>query len=128
MSKQFKPTGYNSASPYFIVYEADRFVDLMQRIFDVKKLRFYRNPDGSIMHGEFQIDDSVIMLGNASDQYPPVPMIMHVYVSDVDATFKKAIDAGCEVIETPSVREGDPDKRGTFKDFGGNLWSIGTQC
>mgnify|MGYP001164245165 CR=1 FL=1 len=128
MLKPFKPTGYNSLSPYFIVYEADRFVELMQRIFNAKELRFYRNPHGSIMHAELQIDDSVIMLGNASDQFPPVPMVLHVYVPNVDATFQKAIDAGCEVIETPSVREGDPDKRGTFKDFGGNLWSIGTQC
>lgn len=52
---------------------------------------------------------------------------MHVYVSDVDTVFQKAIDAGCEIIEKPKGREGDPDRRATFKDFADNLWSVGTQ-
>lgn len=127
MKNNFKPEGYNSVSPYFIVEEADRFIDLMKKIFDAKPLREYRMPDGSIMHAEIQIDDSVIMLGNASEKYPPVTLVMHVYVADVDETFKKAIDAGCDIVETPKEREGDPDRRATFKDFAGNLWSVGTQ-
>jgi hypothetical protein len=45
----------------------------------------------------------------------------------VDEIFEKAVKAGCEIIERPKVREGDPDRRATFKDFAGNLWSVGTQ-
>lgn len=127
MSTNFKPTGYNSVSPYFIVDGADRFIDLMKHIFNAKELREYRMPDGTIMHAEIQIDDSVIMLGNSSEKFPPVPIVMHVYVSNVDEVFKKAIDAGCEIIEAPKERDGDPDRRATFKDFAGNMWSIGTQ-
>jgi PhnB protein len=127
MNKTFKPDGYNSVSPYFIVDGADRFIQLMKQIFDANMLREYRLPDGSVMHAELQIDDSVIMLGNASDQFPPVPIVMHVYVPDVDATYKKAIEAGCEVVEPPTEKEGDPDRRATFKDFAGNMWSVGTQ-
>jgi len=52
---------------------------------------------------------------------------MHVYVPNVDETFDKAIKADCEIIEQPKQREGDPDRRATFKDFAGNMWSIGTQ-
>ncbi len=125
--KSFKPTGYNSASPYFIVNGAQRFIDLMKEIFDAKELRRYDMPDGSIMHAEIQLDDSVIMLGDSSERFAPVPIVMHVYVPDVDATFKKAVDAGCEIVEAPKVQEGDPDKRATFKDFAGNMWSVGTQ-
>lgn len=127
MSTNFKPSGYNSVSPYFIVDGADRFIDLMKYIFNAKELREYRMSDGTIMHAEIQIDDSVIMLGNSSEKYPPVPIIMHVYVSHMDEVFKKAIDAGCEIIEEPKERDGDPDRRATFKDFAGNMWSIGTQ-
>jgi PhnB protein len=123
----FKPTGYNSVSPYFIVNGAQRFIDLMKTIFDVKELRRYNMPDGSIMHAEIQIDDSVIMLGDSSDKFPPVPVVTHVYVRDIDQTIKRAIDAGCEVVEKPKEQDGDPDRRGTFKDFAGNMWSIGTQ-
>lgn len=127
MNKNFKPKGYNSVSPYFIVNGADRFIDLMKQIFDAKKLREYRMPDGTIMHAEIQIDDSVIMIGESSEKYPPVPIVIHVYVSDVDTVFQKAIDAGCEVVEPPKEQENDPDRRATFKDFAGNWWSVGTQ-
>ncbi|MBW3470258.1 VOC family protein [Arthrospiribacter ruber] len=123
----YKPTGYNSVSPYFIIEDADRFVALMKKVFDAKALREYQNPDGSIMHAELQIDDSVIMLGNASERFPAVPIVMHVYVPDVDQTWEKALAAGCESVEPPKEREDDPDRRATFKDYGGNMWSIGTQ-
>lgn len=127
MSTQFKPAGYNSASPYFIVNGAQKLIDLLKTIFDAKELRRYDNPDGTIMHAEIQIDDSVIMLGDSSDKFPPVPLVMHVYVPDVDETFEKAIQAGCEIVGYPKKGENDPDRRATFRDFGGNMWSVGTQ-
>ena len=127
MEKQFKPIGYNSVSPYFIVNGGQKFIDLMKEIFNAKELRRNDMPDGSIMHAEIQIDDSVIMIGDSSEKFPPVQIVMHVYVPNVDETFQKAVDAGCEIVEQPTEREGDPDKRGTFKDFAGNMWSVGTQ-
>jgi PhnB protein len=127
MSIDYKPNNYNSVSPYFIVRGAQKFIDLMIKVFNAKELRRYDNPDGTIMHAEIQIDDSVLMLGDASDKFPPVPLVMHVYVPNVDDIFNKAINAGCEIIEQPKEREGDPDRRATFKDFAGNMWSVGTQ-
>ncbi|WP_209331082.1 VOC family protein [Lunatimonas salinarum] len=123
----YKPAGYNSASPYFILEDADRSVALMQQIFDAKMLREYRRPDGNIMHAELQIDDSVIMLSNASERFPPVPIVMHVYVPDVDKIWEKVLAAGCEAVEPPKERGDDSDRRATFKDYAGNMWSIGTQ-
>lgn len=127
MKKQFKPIGYNSISPYFIVNGAQKFIDLVKEIFNAKELRRYDMSDGSIMHAEIQIDDSVIMIGDSSEKFPPVQIVMHVYVPNVDEIFQKAIDAGCEIVEQPKEREGDPDRRATFKDFAGNMWSVGTQ-
>lgn len=127
MIKPFKPTGYNSVSPYFIVKGAQQLIDLLKTIFNAKELRRYDNPDGTIMHAEIQIDDSVIMLGDSSDKYPPVTVVMHVFVADVDHIMDKAKEAGCQITEQPKTRDGDPDRRGTFIDFAGNMWSIGTQ-
>lgn len=76
---------------------------------------------------KYKVDDSVLMLGDSSERYPPVPLVMHVYVPDVDETFERAIRAVCEIIERPKEREGDPDRRATFKDFAGNMWSDGAQ-
>lgn len=127
MDKIFKPTGYNSVSPYLVVKGAQKMIDLLKLIFDAKELRRYDMPDGSIMHAEVQVDDSVIMMGDASDVFPANKHLIHVYVPNVDEVYKKAISAGCEPLESPKEREGDPDRRGSFKDFAGNTWSIGTQ-
>ena len=127
MDINYKPSGYNSVSPYFIVNGAQKLIDLLKTIFDARELRRYNMPDGTIMHAEVKIDDSVIMLGDASDKYPPIQIVIHVYVANVDEIFGKAIAAGCEIVEKPKQQENDPDKRGTFKDFAGNIWSIGTQ-
>src|SRR5687768_9345318 len=113
----FKPQGYNSLSPYFIVNGAQKLADLLILIFGAKELRKYPLPDGSIMHMEMQIDDSVIMLGDSSDRLPPIQQIVHVYVPDVDAVFTKAIEAGCMIVEAPKENKDDPDRRGTFRDF-----------
>nr|HMU05945.1 hypothetical protein [Saprospiraceae bacterium] len=69
MNADFKPAGYNSASPYFIVDEAQKLIDFLVYVFDAKQLRRYDRNDGSIMHAELKIDDSVIMLSNATNDY-----------------------------------------------------------
>lgn len=123
----FKPENYNSLSPYFVVDGALKFVDLLDEIFEVEELRTYEDENEEILHGEIRIEDTVIMVANSNDEYPPNQMLVHVYVQDVDATYKKAIDAGCEPLQEPKVSDADTDKRGMFKDFAGNTWAIATQ-
>lgn len=127
MDKNFKPAEYNSVSPYFIVDGAQQLIELLQDVFNARELRRFSRPDGKIMHAEIQVDDSIIMLADSSDQYPAITLVMHVYVPNADETFEKAINAGCSIVEKPKNNEGDPDRRGTFKDFAGNMWSVGTQ-
>ena len=127
MAATFKPSGYNSVSPYFIVNGAQKMIDLLKTIFNVQELRRYNLPDGTIMHVEVKLDDSVIMIADSNEQYPPNQILVHIYVADAMATYNKAIAAGCESIEKPTRREGDSDMRGMFKDFQGNMWAVGTQ-
>jgi PhnB protein len=122
----FKPAGYNSLSPYFIVKDAPRFVRLMTDLFGAIELRRYELPDGKIMHLELKLDDSVIMLSEATAEYPANEFLMHFYVPDVNATYKRALELGCEGLQEP-IQKGDPDLRGMFRDFNGNVWSVGTQ-
>ncbi|MFN8255716.1 MAG: VOC family protein [Bacteroidales bacterium] len=127
MNKQFKPDGYNSVSPYIMVDDPKRFMDMLLQIFDAKEMRKFVRADGSIMHAEIQVDDSIIMLAEANDKYPSYQLWLHIYVQDVDAVFDKAVRYGCEVVERPVQKDGDHDRRGTFKDFAGNYWAVGTQ-
>lgn len=66
MDNHFKPTGYNSVWPYFVVNGAQKSIDLLKQIFDAKELKRYDMPDETIMHAEIRIDDSVIMIGDSS--------------------------------------------------------------
>ncbi len=125
MHPSFKPAGYNSVSPYFIVDDARLLIDLLKEIFGAKELRRFDRADGKIMHAEVMLDDSVIMLSDATSTYPAIKAVMHVYSSNVDATIARAKAAGCHIEEPVQQREGDPDRRGTFIDCCGNMWSVG---
>lgn len=123
----FKPENYNSLSPYLIVNGAQRLADLLKTVFNATELRKYNREDGSVMHMEVLIDDSVVMISDATADYPGQKTMLHLYVPDVMATFKLAIENGCELIEEPVNKNGDPDKRGSFYDFAGNYWAVSTQ-
>jgi len=56
MEKGYKPSGYNSLSPYFVVVGAQKMVDLLTELFDAKVLRNCDTPEGSLKHVEVLID------------------------------------------------------------------------
>jgi PhnB protein len=125
--KPYKPENYNSLSPYLIVDDAQKLVDLLTAVFDAKTLRRFAHENGKIAHIELQLDDTVIMISDSTENYHAEKTMMHMYVPDVFKTFEKAVEHGCEIIEKPIRNDGDPDTRGSFYDCAGNYWAIGTQ-
>jgi uncharacterized glyoxalase superfamily protein PhnB len=123
----WKPDGYNAVSPYLITENAQAVIDFLVEALGATELRRFDMPDGSIMHAEVRVDDTVVMLGQAGPDWPAVPSHMHVYVPDVDAAYRAALAAGAESAQEPSQREGDQDRRGGVRDPGGNTWWLGTQ-
>jgi uncharacterized glyoxalase superfamily protein PhnB len=83
--------------------------------------------DGSIMHAEVKIDDTVIMLADAGGDYPAFPAWLHVYVPDIDNSYRYALEVGAESVQEPERKKGDADRRGGVKDPSGNTWWIATQ-
>ncbi len=125
--KPYKPEGYSSVSAYLVADGAQRVIDFLKRAFDAKETRRYDNPDGTIMHAEVRIDDTVVMIADGGGSWPPFPIWLHVYVPDVDAAYRRALDAGGVSVEVPKQKAGDPDKRGGVKDPAGNTWWLATQ-
>lgn len=123
----YKPGNYNSLSPYLIADNAVELVNQLVAVFNATVLRRYDRPDGSIMHIELQLDDSVIMLSNSTAEYAANKTMLHFYVPDVLATYRRAIENGCTAISEPVNQPGDPDTRGSFYDTAGNHWSVSTQ-
>jgi hypothetical protein len=66
MRVSYKPANYNSVSPYLIVQGAQKMVDLLKELFGATVLRRYDHPDGTVLHMEMRLDDSVIMLADSN--------------------------------------------------------------
>ncbi len=127
MSTRWMPDGYSTVSPYLIVPDADGVIAFMERALGATQVRRFDKPDGTLLHGEMRIGDSVIMLGQANEHWPAAPAHIHVYVEDVDATYRRALAAGGEAVQEPKQNEGDTDRRGGVRDPGGTTWWVATQ-
>lgn len=126
MNRSYKPDSYNSVSPYLIVSGADATIDFLEAVFGAVELRRFPGEAGKIMHAEVRIDDTVVMLADGVEGWPPVPSHVHVYVRDVDEVYQRALAAGAASVQEPVQKE-DEDKRGGVKDAGGTTWWIATK-
>ena len=111
MAASYKPEGYSTVSPYLIAAGAQAVIDFLKKAFGARELRRYDMPDGSIMHAEVRIGDTVVMIGDAGEHWPAVPAHLHVYVDSVDETYRRALDAGGVSVQPPQQKGQDPDRR-----------------
>ncbi|HUI28586.1 MAG TPA: VOC family protein [Candidatus Acidoferrales bacterium] len=126
MNTPYKPKGYNTVSPYLVLDGAARTIEFLVKVFDAVSLRQVPGPDGKLMHAEVRVGDSVIMMTDGGEGWPPVPSQVHIYVEDVDVTYERALRAGAISVQEP-VKRGDENKRGAVKDAGGTTWWIATK-
>lgn len=122
----YKPESYSTVSPYLIVDGAGGTIDFLRNIFGAVELRRFADDSGKIVHAEVRIEDTVVMIADGVESWPPIPSHVHVYVSDVDATYLRALEAGATSVQEP-VKKEDEDKRGGVKDAGGTTWWIATR-
>lgn len=112
-------------SPYVMTRGAGALIDFLQQIFGAEVLMSLPREDGSVLHASVRIGDSIVMLADATAEFPAFPVWLHVYVPDVDETYTKALAAGATSAQEPSEK-GDGDRRGGFTDASGNTWWIAT--
>lgn len=119
----YKPNGYTSVAPYLVVADAERTLAFAAEVFGGETLRVFRDGDDRIVHAESRIDDTVVMIG----QMPGGPAAhVHVYVTDVDATYERALAAGAVAVEAPASKP-EGDRRGGVRDPNGTTWWLGRQ-
>lgn len=127
MPHPYKPDGYPSLAPYIMTDQAQRVIEFAKTAFNAVEVRRFESPNGGVMHAELRIDDSMIMLSDATPDFPGFPIWIHLYVVDVDATYTRAIAAGGRSVQEPAQKPNDPDRRGGVADPAGNTWWISTQ-
>ncbi len=126
------PDGYPQVTPYLCIDGAAEAIEFYGKVFGATQ-RGDRMPapGGKVGHAELQLGDSVIML---SDEFPDMnmrspkavggtPIVMSVYVEDVDAVFERAVQAGAATLR-PVEDQFYGDRSGQFEDPFGHRWSV----
>ena len=128
------PQGYHTVTPYLTVRGGVRAMDFYTRAFGARELMRMEGPGGVLTHAELKIGDSIVML---SDEIPGMSSCkaptslggttvqLFLYVPDVDAAFKRAVDAGCKILmELTDMFWGA--RYGKLEDPLGNQWGLAT--
>jgi PhnB protein len=132
MTKTPSPSDYR-ATPYIICDDAAKAIEWYVTVFGAEEMISLKDPSGKVMHAEVRVGDAPIMI---ADEFPEMgykspktlggsPVAMYLYVDDVDATFKKAIENGAEAIKQVED-EFDGDRRGSITDPFGRNWYLAT--
>jgi len=119
------PDGFHTVTPYLTVQGVAKLLDFVQEAFDAKQIERMPGPNGTVAHALVQIGDSKVMMGEAMGQHSPMPATLYLYVTDCDATYKRAMQAGATSVMEPADQFYG-DRNGAVKDPSGNMWSIAT--
>ena len=119
------PEGYHSITPYLMVANAARLIDFLKQAFGGVETERVPRPDGGIMHAEVRIGDSPMMMGEPPDG-KTAPAALYLYVTDVDATYERALAAGGTAVSAPA-NQFYGDRHGAVTDPAGNTWWIATR-
>jgi PhnB protein len=127
------PDGYHTATPTLTVDDGARALEFYTKALGAKERMRSLGPGGKIMHAEFEVGDSAIML---SDEMPGMGSRspkslggtaggLWLYVPDTDAVYQRAIAAGATSVSAPmDMFWGDRHAR--IRDPFGHEWSIAT--
>lgn len=126
------PPGYEGATPYICVKGAAEAIEFYKKAFGAVELFRIGGPD-SIGHAEIRIGGATIML---ADEYPDMgflspktiggtPVLIYIYVPDVDAFAKQAEAAGAKVLR-PLQDQFYGDRSVSLEDPWGHRWGFAT--
>lgn len=121
----FVRPGFNNIAPYILVKGAARFIDFLKSAFEAAERVRVPRPDGSVMHCELGVGNSVLELADADGQHRARAATVHLYVADADAAFGRALRAGASSVEVVADQPWG-DRQGCVRDEFGNVWRIAT--
>jgi PhnB protein len=119
------PEGFHTVTPHLTVQGTSKLVDFLKQAFEAQELFRLAHPDGTLMHAEVKIGDSIVMMGEARGEWKPMPGSLYVYVNDADGVYKRALQAGA----TSTMEPADQfygDRTAGVQDPSGNQWMIAT--
>ena len=123
MGIQTVPDGFHPITPYLVVMDPAALIDFLKDAFGAEEMHRTTRSDGGVMHAQVKIGDSMLMMGGATPEWPPLPAGIYLYVEDADQIYARAIAAGA----VPEMEPMDAfwgDRMGGVRDASGNFWWI----
>lgn len=119
------PDGYHTITPYLVCERLSELIDFLKVAFCAIEIERHLSKSGRVMHAEIKIGDSIIMMGEAMEGFPPVQTSLYFYVEDTDLVYNKAIKAGGISLMEPA-NQFYGDRNAGVQDPSGNKWWIAT--
>lgn len=127
------PQGMSTLTPHLICRGAAEAMDFYVKAFGAVDLARLPGPDGRLMHGMVRIGDSHVFLMDEAPEWGSLgpqslngtPIVLHLYVADVDAAFAQAVAAGAKAVMPPTDMFWG-DRYSQVDDPFGHRWSIAT--
>ncbi len=119
------PRELRSVTPYLHPKGASKLIDFLKEAFDAEEVARHADERGAVLHAQIRIGDSIIAMGEAHVPYQPMPPALHLYVPDVDSTYRSALRAGAKSMYAPRD-ESYGDRSSGVTDPFGNVWYIAT--
>lgn len=119
------PDGYNTLTPFLVAEDLPTLIEFLKGAFGATELMKFRAADGHVIHAEVKIGDTIVMMFGTMEGIPPMPMTLYLYVPNVDATYRAAINTGGESLAEPANQFWG-DRTAVIADPLGNKWWIAT--
>jgi PhnB protein len=125
--------GAHTLNAYIAIKGCNEAIEFYKKAFGATEIGILLHPDGKVAHAEILIEGSLLMLSEENKEWGNVspqtlsgnPLTFGLYVKDVDAVFKKAVDEGATVL-MDLKDEFYGDRIGQIVDPFGYKWMIGT--
>lgn len=122
----YHPDDLPEVIPYLVVPDGNVALRFLADVLAGEVQHETRDPEnGRLRHATVKIGQSAVMLGEAGGPWPALPAAVYVYVPDVDATYKKALEFGA----TSTMEPADTfygDRGAGVKDGNGITWWLAT--
>lgn len=118
------PEGFSTVSAYIFAEKAEELIQFLKDGFYAEELNRSINPkNGDIANVILKMGHSCFMISQARGQYLKMRSAFYLYVNDVDALHKRALENGARE-EFPPKDMPYGDRQSGVVDPAGNYWWI----
>ncbi|MBE7177511.1 MAG: VOC family protein [Mucilaginibacter polytrichastri] len=115
---------YPSVTPYLIVPDVNELMTFLTEVFDAT-IRLKHEEVGRVVHAEMNVGDSLIMMSQATEQYPALTGMYYIYLGECDKYYERAMARGAKSLRAPTNENYGHRSAGVEDSNGVQWWMAG---